>query len=244
MRHRRALGVAADRHAVHADAGRDIDDVRVRVVGAARPVAAAHDHERADRPVRVVRHGRRVDRADPMLGDDALGFGAQLGREVDEVVDRDALMAVTRSSDRLRRRVPLAGHGALRHGRLLDRPDRLAGLAIQHEQQALLRRLRERLDRLAVLDRVDEDRRRRDVVVPQRMMRRLEVPAALAGLQIDRDDALAVKIGSGAQARRTCLRKAIRRADTRDRASRRPRSRPRRRRCRSRFSAEPSSQVS
>ena len=119
-------------------------------------------------------------------------------------------MSVAQRRNRLRRRVPLSRHAALRHGSLHDRPDRLAGLAVQHEQQTLLRRLCERLDGFAVLHGVDEDRRGWDVVVPERVMRRLKVPAALAGAQIDGDDALAVQVRAGPQA---AVHVAVRRFD-------------------------------
>ena len=72
--------------------------------------------------------------------------------------------------------------------------------AIEHEDPALLGRLRDRLDRLAVDGDVGEDRRARDVVVPDRMVDELEVPEALAGLQIDGDEALAEQIVAGPMA--------------------------------------------
>ena len=60
-------------------------------------------------------------------------FGAQLRREVDQVVDRHALRSYGGGlvGKRLRRRIPLAGHVAFRHRALLDRPDRLARHAIE-----------------------------------------------------------------------------------------------------------------
>ena len=51
----------------------------------------------ADRSVRIERHGRRVDRPDPVFRHDSLGLGTQLRREVDEIVDLDALMSVAQS---------------------------------------------------------------------------------------------------------------------------------------------------
>ena len=119
-------------------------------------------------------------------------------------------MTVTQRRNRLRRRIPFAGHVALRHGDLRDRPHRLAGLTIQHEQQALFGRLRQRFDGPAILDGVDENRRRRNVVIPQRMMRRLEVPTPFARADVDRDDALAVQIRTGPKA---AVHVAVRRFD-------------------------------
>ena len=52
---------------------------------------------------------------------------------------------------RLGRRRLLAGHVALRHRPLLDRPDRLARDAIEDIQQSELRGLRDDVDRLAVV---------------------------------------------------------------------------------------------
>ena len=69
VRHHGAFGVTADRHAVHGDARGHVDHVRVGIVRPARPVAAAHHHQRADRAIRVERHGRRVDRPDLVLRD-------------------------------------------------------------------------------------------------------------------------------------------------------------------------------
>ena len=100
----------------------------------------------------------------------------------------------------LRRRIPLARHRALLDRALFDRPHRLAGLAIEHEHEALLGRLRDRRDLLAVDGDVDQDRRARDVVVPDRMVDELEVPDALAGLQIDGDEALGEQVVAGPMA--------------------------------------------
>ena len=56
------------------------------------------------------------------------------------------------------------------------------------------------LDRLAVDVDVDEDRRRRKVVVPHAVMHALEVPRALAGLRVDRHDRLGEQVRAGAMA--------------------------------------------
>ena len=78
---------------------------------------------------------------------------AQLRREVDQIVRHvDALARVGRrlGRERLRRRRLLARHVGLRHRPLFDRPHRLAGDAIEHVEERLLARQRDRLDRLAV----------------------------------------------------------------------------------------------
>ena len=64
---------------------------------------------------------------------------------------------------------------------LLDRPDGLTGDAVEDIEPALLRRLRDGLDRASVDGDVGEDRRARDVEVPDAVMHELIVPFALAG---------------------------------------------------------------
>jgi hypothetical protein len=49
------------------------------------------------------------------------------------------------------------GHVRLRHRPLLDRPDRLAGLAIQDEEERLFGWLCQRLDRTAIHDQVVQE---------------------------------------------------------------------------------------
>ena len=105
----------------------------------------------------------------------------------------------------------LAGHRRLRHGPLLDRPHGRARRAIEHEQEAVLRDLRERFDRPAVDRDVDQDRRGRQVVVEQIVMHGLEVPDALAGLRIQRDDRAAVQVVAEAMAAVHVVRDARRR---------------------------------
>ena len=114
----------------------------------------------------------------------------------------DALLVERRrlGRKRLRRRIPLAGHVALRHGALLDRPHRLARLAVQHVDEGLLRHLREGFDTATVDRDVGEHRRRRQVVVPDAVMQRLEVPHAFAGRRVERDDRLGVQVVAGPRA--------------------------------------------
>ena len=95
---------------------------------------------------------------------------------------------------RLGRRIPLAGHLPSRNGALLDRPHRLAGLAIEDVEKTLLGRLRERFDRATVDFDVGEDRCARNVHVPDAVMNELEVPTALARLDVDGDNALAEQV--------------------------------------------------
>src|SRR5205823_10362927 len=93
--------------------------------------------------------------------------------------------------DGLRRRIPFARHVAFWNGALDDRPDGLAGDSIEHVHEALLRRLRDGLDGASVDGDVDKNRSAGDVPVPYAVVYELVVPFALAGLQIDGDQALA-----------------------------------------------------
>ena len=86
------------------------------------------------------------------------------------------------------------------HFALLDGPDRLAGGAVEDVGETLLADLRERLDRPAVDLDVDESRRGREVVVPDPVVDRLEVPDPLPGLGVDGDDALGEEVVAEAMA--------------------------------------------
>ena len=133
-------------------------------------------------------------------------LGPQLRREVDQVVDGDALPIERRrlGRKRLRRRRLLAGHRGGRHRLLDNRPHRLAGHAIEHIGERLLRHLDDRLDRLAVDGDVDQNRRRRIVVVQQIVVHGLEVPDALAGLRVQTDHARRCRGCRRDDGRRTC----------------------------------------
>ena len=97
--------------------------------------------------------GGVIDRPDLVSRDQLLPFGAELGGEVDQVVAREAIaivleqVAVRIEREGLRRRVPLSRHVALFDRPLFDRPDRFSGHPIEDEEERLLGRLRERLDR-------------------------------------------------------------------------------------------------
>ena len=83
---------------------------------------------------------------------------------------------------RLRRRQLLALRAALRHGALLDRPYRLAGVAVEHEHKTLLGRLdHDVAHALAGVD-ARQRRLRRQVVIPDIVMHGLERPDQFAGL--------------------------------------------------------------
>ena len=112
------------------------------------------------------------------------------------VVDRERLPDERRRlrRERLRRRRVLAGHVGLRHRTLFNRPERLAGHAIEDVEEAGLARVSDRVDVAAVLTHRDELRRRHVVEIPQVVMDRLEVPESLARPRVERDDAVGEEI--------------------------------------------------
>ena len=71
---------------------------------------------------------------------------------------------------------------------LLDRPDRLAALAIEHEQEAVLRRLRDDFARAAAVADRQQLRRLRQVVVPKIVVHELLMPEPAAGARVERDE--------------------------------------------------------
>jgi hypothetical protein len=89
---------------------------------------------------------------------------------------------------RLRGRAAVALRGALRRGHLADGQQGRAGAAVQHKDLALLGRLHERGHAIAVDAQVQQAGLGRHVVVPEVVVHGLEVPAHLAGGQVQRDD--------------------------------------------------------
>src|SRR5206468_3380151 len=94
----------------------------------------------------------------------------------------------------LRRERMLSRRVGLRHRPFLDRPDRAAGLALEDEQEALLRRLRDDIDIAAVLADRQQLRRLGQVVVPQIVMHQLVMPNAFAGARVERHERVAEQI--------------------------------------------------
>ena len=96
-----------------------------------------------------------------------------------DLLERVARQRRRLQRERLRRRRLLAGHRALRHRTLLHAEHRLAGDAIEDEQQAHLGDLRDGRNRSCrrCID-VDQRRRRAEVVVPDVVMHELLMPLA------------------------------------------------------------------
>ena len=183
-------------HHVGGVLGEDVNAVRFRVVAAPRPVGAALEARRQQRAPGAVRRGKagRFKRPAGLVAlDQRQAARVQLRREVQNRVGIDVLHAVRRGPgrDRLGGRVPFAWHAARRHRQVGDRPDRLAGFAIQHIQPVLLAGLGQRLDDFSIVRDVAQDRGTGDVAVPQAVTYHLIVPFALAGIDVDRDDAFA-----------------------------------------------------
>ena len=111
----------------------------------------------------------------------------------------------------LRRRGLLARDVALRHRPLFDRNERRAGLAIEHEEVAGLGRHADGRDGAPVLAPVEQDRWRRDVVVPEIVMHGLEVPDALAGVGAQRHDGIGEQVVAEALAAVVVRARAARR---------------------------------
>src|SRR4026209_916840 len=129
----------------------DLETIGLGVERATRPVRTAAvrgDLQRRPRTAGIAQDRRRIHRADPKSLDDLERFGAQRRCELDQVFDTDTLTIEGErpGGERLRRAGLFPGYRRLWHRTLLDRPDRLAGLAVEDEQVGLLCRLRQGLD--------------------------------------------------------------------------------------------------
>jgi hypothetical protein len=101
-------------------------------------------------------------RTHPVLLHLRLRFRLQLGRQIERVVERRALLGEggRPGRKRLRRRRFLARHVALRHGPLFDRPHRHTGDTIEDVGESLLGQLHHGVDLLSA-DRDRHEVRRR-----------------------------------------------------------------------------------
>ena len=114
---------------------------------------------------------------------------------------------------RLGRRIALTGHMALRHGQLLHLCQRLAGLAVEHEDHALLGHLQQRGVHPALgIAHIDQSGLGRNVEVPQIVVHGLVEPARLAGADIHGHDGGAVLLHLRSALGRIEVRRRIARA--------------------------------
>src|SRR5205085_7700685 len=88
----------------------------------------------------------------------------------------------------------LAGDVRRRGRRLADAEQRLAGCGVEQEAVAGLGELRDRGYVLAAMLHRHDDRRAREVVVPQVVVQRLEVPEPLAGAGVERERAVGEEV--------------------------------------------------
>src|SRR6185312_6921006 len=89
---------------------------------------------------------------------------------------------------------PLAGDIGLRNGSFFDRPQRLAGEPIEDEHRSELGALRHGLDRFAIVFDREEFRGDWQVVVPEVVVNDLEMPEALAGARVERQQRIAEEV--------------------------------------------------
>ena len=98
------------------------------------------------------------------------------------------------SRKRLRRRELFALGTILRHAAFLDRPYRLAGIAIEHEYKSLLGRLNDDVARTVAGIDPRQRRLRRQVIVPDVMMHGLERPHQFTGFATQCDHRIGMLI--------------------------------------------------
>ena len=142
---------------------------------------------------------RREHRSQEELPGDLERLVSQLGREVDQIVDRHALEIEGRRSGRkgLGRRRPLPGYRGLRYRAFFDRPDGLARDPVEDVGEGRLGHLGDDLPQPAVDHDIGEHGRGGDVPVPDAVMNGLEVPDALAGFGVQGEQALGVDVVAG-----------------------------------------------
>ena len=167
-----------------------------RVVAATGPVGAALGGKRdqgAPGAVGPGERGRGKEWPAAIARQQPERLGMQLGREIDDGGGIDILHVIggRPGGERLGGRIPFARHVAPGHPLFHDRPDRRAGFAVQDIEEALLAWLGQRLHDFSVVGDIAEDRGAGHVAIPDVVMDHLIMPAALAGFQFDRDDAIA-----------------------------------------------------
>ena len=146
---------------------RELDVVRLSLDGVKSPSLAASRTACFSAACSSARH----ERVDVVRLERLPGEGGRFGRE------------------RLRRRRHFAGNLALRDRALFDRPQRLAGQALEHVEESGLARLRDDVDASPLVSDGEELRRGGEVVVPEIVVHSLEVPLPRAGAGVEGDEA-------------------------------------------------------
>src|SRR6185312_8004 len=195
------LGVDRRDHPVRLDAGAGGDgDEELRILVALDPQRpAGRPHRIEHLGLRIVRHRRRPGGQDRIhrvrrvvIDRIELAHRLEAGRNL---LLRFAFGAELIGADR--EGLSRGRHKArvLRDRAFLDREDRLAGGAVEQEQHAVGAHRGDGLVSLPVLaGRIVEHHRRAEVLLPDVVVDDLIVPARLAGLDLERDDAVGVEI--------------------------------------------------
>src|SRR5262249_14663689 len=116
----------------------------------------------------------------------------QLRREIDDVVFSETLLGKRSGfgGKRLSRRAFFSRYIALWYRSLLDRPDRLAGHAIENVEKSCLAGRSDNIGGFPVNMHGSERWRRGEVIIPQSVVHRLEMPHALTRVGIKADECL------------------------------------------------------
>ena len=162
-----------------------------------------------------------------------------IGREIRaDVLHPERLTRMRRRIGRVRLRRPalLAGHVGFRHRPFFDRPDRLAGVAVEHVQPRRLGAGDHHVARAAVVADRGQLRRGARIEIPEVMVHELEVPPALSRARVERDERRAEQVAADAIGAVEVIRGRARAECRRCLGACRPSSRPScsRRRCTSR----------
>ena len=171
----------------------DVEQARRRIERCPRPVRSAVEAGDDDRSLQARRVEGRPAADLSQSGEDRRAVGLA---DVGDVRLIEKLGGERRrlDRDRLRRRRLFAGNVGGGHGLFLDVEERLAGLAVEQEDIARLRHLRDGVDLLAVVRDRDQVGIDRQIVVPQVVMQRLKVPDALARPGVESDRAVGEQV--------------------------------------------------
>ena len=174
--------------------GIHVQQAGVRIPGRAAPFGAA---VKAGVDSGVDADAERFERAvTAQLRELLARPGRRLRRARGEFVGGQSLTRVGRGQ--LRPQVGGAGdfawHVRGRRGHLFERKHRLAGVAIQHEHEALLGRLHQRIDGLSLDAQGHERRSRGQIAIQHVVFHELEMPAQFSGGGVERQQAVRIQI--------------------------------------------------